>query len=134
MRNPMNLDEVMTAILTARRYRLRELIDQKFGGQQSRFVEATGINQGELSGLLKTKHFGEKKARSIELQTGMPYLYLDQILTRDNVIPIGAREPDTAEQIAATARQMSPQGQWMALGAVQQLAKQYPAAKPNEGQ
>lgn len=59
-----------------RRQRLREWIDTKHGGSQAAFVLATRINQGELSGLLKDKSFGEKKAASIEAAAGMPAGYL----------------------------------------------------------
>lgn len=66
-----------TDIVKTRRERLRELIARRFGGKQSRMVEDTGINAGELSGLLRTKHFGEKKARALEEQLGLPALWLD---------------------------------------------------------
>lgn len=73
-----------TAIVSLRRRRLQSWIDQNFGGRQSHFLEniaaRTGelANQGELSGLLSgKKSFGEKKARKLELQAGMPPLYLD---------------------------------------------------------
>lgn len=66
-----------TEIVKTRRERLRELIKKRFGGKQSRLVDDTGINAGELSGLLRTKHFGEKKARALEDQLGLPALWLD---------------------------------------------------------
>lgn len=66
-----------TDIVKTRRERLRELITKRFGGKQSRLVDDTGINAGELSGLLRTKHFGEKKARALEDQLGLPALWLD---------------------------------------------------------
>lgn len=66
-----------TDIVKTRRERLRELIKTRFGGKQSRMVDETGINAGELSGLLRTKHFGEKKARAIEDQLGLPALWMD---------------------------------------------------------
>jgi hypothetical protein len=68
-----------------RRSRLRGWIDLKCEGSQARFVEVTGINQGELSGLLKTKSFGEKKARTLEIQAGMPPMYLDAVDDDSNV-------------------------------------------------
>ena len=64
-------------IQDVRRQNLRLWIEDKYEGSQARFVDATGINQGELSGLLKTKSFGEKKARKLESQAGMPDGYLD---------------------------------------------------------
>jgi|GEM_PF-3517107 hypothetical protein len=68
-------------VVERRRRLLREWIDSRYGGVQAAFIEDTGINQGELSGLLKTKSFGEKRARSLEEKARMPPFYLDQ--TRD---------------------------------------------------
>lgn len=60
-----------------RRRRLALLIDRKYG-TQAEFVRATGENQGEVSGLLSgKKSFGEKKARKIELESGIPSGWLD---------------------------------------------------------
>jgi len=67
----MNIQEV-------RRSRLRQLIREKFNNRQADFVAATEINQGELSSLLKTKSFGEKKARKIELLVNASPGWLDQ--------------------------------------------------------
>lgn len=53
------------------RGRLAELIRLHFQGKPAKFIEATGINQGELSGLLKAKSFGAVKARNIEAQAGL---------------------------------------------------------------
>lgn len=64
-------------IIATRRARLRQVIDERFGGKQAKFVEKTGINAGELSGLLRIKHFGEKKARSLEAMLELPNLWLD---------------------------------------------------------
>lgn len=66
-----------------RRLQLRRWIEVNFGGSQSAFIASTNdgekqINQGELSGLLGTKSFGEKRARNLEKQAGMPAHYLDQ--------------------------------------------------------
>ena len=65
-----------------RRRRLRLWIDTHFGGSQAAFIGSTfdgnkQINQGELSALLGTKSFGERRARSLELQSHMPAGYLD---------------------------------------------------------
>lgn len=46
-------------------------------GKQSEFVRESGINQGELSALLKNKTFGERKARKLEQVAGMPAFWLD---------------------------------------------------------
>lgn len=65
-----------------RRAQLLLWIQSHYGGVRARFVEATEINQGELSGLLSKKSFGEKRARSLEVQAGMPPKYLER---RDQV-------------------------------------------------
>lgn len=74
------IDSPETAI---RRVMLRRWIDEQCQGLQTTFIESTGknggkeINQGELSGLLKSKSFGEKKARALEKASGMPAGYLN---------------------------------------------------------
>lgn len=65
-----------------RRKKLRAWIDANCGGAQVDFItqcanRAYEISQGELSGLLRAKSFGEKKARAIERGAGMPTGYLD---------------------------------------------------------
>lgn len=65
-------------IVAARRIRLREWIDMYYGGKQADFVRATGINQGELSGLLRHKSFREEKAANIEAVAKMPDGYLQR--------------------------------------------------------
>ncbi len=60
-----------------RRRNLRRWIERLHQGRQIDFVAATGINQGELSALLKNKAFGERKARKIEQAAGMPERWLD---------------------------------------------------------
>lgn len=66
-----------------RRRQLRRWIDTRFGGVQAEFIKSTNdgdsqINQGELSGLLGTKSFGERRARNLEKQAKMPAGYLDE--------------------------------------------------------
>jgi SOS-response transcriptional repressor LexA len=61
-----------------RRKNLAFIIDRYYGGSQALFVSQTGINQGELSALLKNKSFGEKKARKLENDVGIPLGLLDQ--------------------------------------------------------
>jgi len=65
-----------TPIVAARRTRLKDWIDDKFGGVLASFIAQTKINQGELSALLKDKSFGEKKAGKLEKQARMPAGYL----------------------------------------------------------
>ena len=52
MPSPINITEL-------RRRNLREWINRLHQGRQIDFVSATGINQGELSALLKNKPFGQ---------------------------------------------------------------------------
>lgn len=61
-----------------RRRRLRKWIADNYDGKQAKFVAAKLLNQGEISALLGTKSFGSVKARTLELQAGMPTRYLDQ--------------------------------------------------------
>ena len=82
MPSPINIAEL-------RRRNLREWINRLHQGRQIDFVSATGINQGELSALLKNKPFGERKARKIEHSAGMPALWLDT----DHSSPTSAPQP-----------------------------------------
>ena len=82
MPSPINIAEL-------RRRNLREWINRLHQGRQIDFVSATGINQGELSALLKNKPFGERKARKIEHSAGMPALWLDT----DHSQPASAPQP-----------------------------------------
>ena len=61
-----------------RRLRLAQLISERYESQAD-FVAKTGYNQGEVSALLKTKSFGEKKARRIEVDCGLPVGWLDTL-------------------------------------------------------
>lgn len=67
-----------TAAVALRRKRLKQWIDERHDGVQAAFVASAGINQGELSGLLKNKSFGEKRAASLEAAAGMPPGYLSE--------------------------------------------------------
>lgn len=71
-----------------RRANLTALIEDRFNGKQSSFVEATGANQGEISTLVSGKRtFGERKARKLEKLANLPDGWLD----RKNIgIPIQA--------------------------------------------
>lgn len=61
-----------------RRKNLESLIQEKYKNQAG-FVRETGINQGELSAILRgAKSFGEKKARKLEQDAGLPAGWLDQ--------------------------------------------------------
>lgn len=76
-------------VVANRRSQLQRWIDIHHGGSQKSLIAHTNdgkrqLNQGELSGLLKNKSFGEKKARALETQAGMPAGYLDQQSTQPN--------------------------------------------------
>ena len=58
-------------VVAARRARLQEWIDLHYKGSKASFIAATGVNQGELSGLLKRKSFGEKRAATLEATASM---------------------------------------------------------------
>lgn len=64
-------------IVSTRRKRLKQVIEDRFDGRLVDFIARTGINAGELYGLLRQKSFGEKKARALERQAGLSTGYLD---------------------------------------------------------
>jgi|GEM_PF-836973 len=78
------MGHTLDKIMAARRARLRTWIDVHHNGSQTAFVQKTGINQGELSGLLRFKTFGDGRAASLEQIADMPKGYL--------VFPLGETE------------------------------------------
>ena len=77
-----------------RRHNLRQLIADRYGDSQARFIDETGENQGEISGLLRTKSFGEKKARNLEKKVGLPVGWLDtQRQAADSEQPVEKSTP-----------------------------------------
>lgn len=79
MQGPANPVDKLVA---NRRRQLQLWIDEKYNSSQTDFIASTNdgikqLNQGELSGLLRNKSFGERKARSLELMAHMPGGYLD---------------------------------------------------------
>ena len=102
--NAQRMTDIKNPAAYNRRLQLRKWIDDRFGGVQAAFIASTNdgdkqLNQGELSGLLGQKSFGEKKARSLELQAGMPKGYLDQSL---NPYQTKVTEPSASEPIQIT--------------------------------
>jgi hypothetical protein len=85
-----------------RRQRLRQLIKDRYGDSQARFIDETGENQGEISGLLRTKSFGEKKARNLEKKVGLPAGWLDTPLQT------GAQVQPTEKAAAVPAQAPGP--------------------------
>lgn len=105
-----------TPAVATRRRRLRQWIEDRFENQAA-FAAATGINQGELSLLLKDKSFGEKKAATIEAAAGMPSGYLSGD-GRAEVVAAPAMSADylRVEQIEAEAQ----------MGAVGRVNEDFP--------
>ena len=62
-----------------RRARLTRLIHEKYGGRASRMAEASGIPQSDLSSVLSTKSFGQRRARAYEVKLGLPPMWLDSV-------------------------------------------------------
>ena len=93
-----------------RRARLRQWIDERFGGSQAAFVVAHKLNQGEISSLLKDKSFGSVKARNLETLTGMPERYLDDRALQESV-PVGvpAFPRDAPQDGYVRLQHLSPQ-------------------------
>lgn len=71
-------------VVETRRARLRRVIEERYKGVQANMVRDTGINAGELSGLMKTRFFGEKKARTLEKQLGLPDMWFDGVDASDS--------------------------------------------------
>lgn len=104
-------------IAAHRRARLRQWIDTLFEGRQADFIsDCFGneyhIAQSELSGLLKAKSFGEKKARSIEVGARMPPFWLDK-----DTLPIkfdGLPDPNTVSRHLLAEEARAPYDIWTA--------------------
>ncbi|KIA81846.1 hypothetical protein QR66_02340 [Chromobacterium piscinae] len=103
-------------IVQNRRARLRSWIGINCGDSQARFIAQTGINQGELSALLRTKSFGEKKARALEELAGMPKGWLDRqddesvITVREvgmDVPPLTLDGPDTERATVSSPEELA---------------------------
>lgn len=94
-----------------RRTQLRRWIRDRFDDKQAAFVDATGINQGELSGLLSKKSFGEKRARSLEAVAGMPDKYLEQrsgTLNTDGTYSTYNSPPQLAQELRSDESHIWP--------------------------
>lgn len=105
-----------SAIVSARRARLREWIATHFNDSKADFVRATGINQGELSGLLRNKSFGEARAANLESQAKMPAGYL--------VNPLS----DQSSQNQSQPERLDPEKLASAIAFVRQLESNYQRA------
>lgn len=98
-------------VVSYRRKRLQNWIDRHYGGVQSAFIAATGVNQGELSGLLRSKSFGEKRARRLEQQARMPNGYLDLFSATDDAVkPISSFDATTAHHVTNQRQRVQVRG------------------------
>ncbi len=80
-------------IQNVRRKNLEQLIREKYG-HQAGFIRATGINQGELSAILRgVKSFGEKKARKLEQDAGLLPGLLDRAVIGSPIEAIDDSNP-----------------------------------------
>lgn len=102
--------------VATRRRKLREWIDTHCNEKQTEFLDLCARNdynlsQSELSGLLKTKSFGEKKARAIELGSGMPTYHLDRASSAPEPPPgpLLAREPSAHQRWQWPFKQITPE-------------------------
>jgi hypothetical protein len=94
-----------------RRARLAQLIQERYEGSQAKYVDETGENQGEVSGLLRSKSFGERKARKLEAKSNLPVGWLDRLDEEPaRAAELNTIRPGPALRIVETVEQ-----QWMAL-------------------
>lgn len=111
-----------------RRRQLRKWIDSHFPNMAA-FVARHGLNQGEISGLLKTKSFGSRKARNLEEAAGMPLRYLEQT---DEGSPLGVGV--SGDNIAAgpEIRGLVPVISWVQAGAWAEICDNFQPADADE--
>ncbi len=111
-----------------RRRQLRRWVESRFGGRQSAFIAAHGLNQSEISQLMNAKSFGSVKARKLEEQCGMPLHYLEQ---RDAApsAPTKGLSP-RALALAQEFDAAGPKEQAIAESVAIQILRGNPAAKP----
>lgn len=95
-----------------RRARLAQLIEEKYEGSQAKYVDETGENQGETSALLRSKSFGERKARKIEAKANLPTGWLDTDPTLDGN-SAGQAQLQRQRPMLTVVETVEPQ--WMAL-------------------
>jgi hypothetical protein len=102
--------------VAARRERLKRWIDTRFNGSQAAFLAAalargTPINQGELSALLASKSFGERRAANLEKQAAMPPGYLADPLhdpgTRETAAELRQAVDELQVLLSLTAKAMT---------------------------
>lgn len=110
---------------------LRRLIAEYDAGSQTAFAKRIGVSASQINQWLSGhRKIGDAGARRIELAL---HLKPGHFGRTPNVLHFATAEPadSTLEQIIALARSLSPEGRYVALGALQVLAKQYPPPKAN---
>lgn len=121
-------------LVTLRRSNLKRWIADHCG-KQADFIAKTEINQGELSGLLSgKKSFGEKKARNLEEDAGMPPLYLDKNHGESHpAVAIDEhRKNRLVQQLCDIAETINDIGLKKLLPIVKDYAAMHPVRKPRQ--
>jgi len=117
----MNISDV-------RRQAFRRLIDEAYGGVARQLALACKKPEGQINDMLSSpprKSFGEKIAREIERNLGLPGLHLDQTTEAEERPPTLLRlgqptaiyKPDTIAQVVEIMRTMEANEQLEVLGA-----------------
>ncbi|TQJ94713.1 hypothetical protein [Achromobacter sp. SLBN-14] len=83
--------------MQVRRDRLRAWISAHYPNTRA-FCLEHGLNESEISQLLRTKSFGSRRARNLEAQAGMPLRYLEGVQLTAELSTTG---PSTAVKAAA---------------------------------
>lgn len=89
-------NDYMTPLIPSdhRSDRLNQWIAEHFEGVQAKFVAQFELNQGEISQLLlKKRTFGERRARKLETQAGIPQNWLDMDMPSPKEPPNASRAP-----------------------------------------
>lgn len=81
--------------MQVRRDQLRAWISTHYPSTRA-FCLAHGLNESEISQLLRTKSFGSRRARNLEEQTGMPLRYLEGIVGTAAATGAGRPAPSKA--------------------------------------
>lgn len=68
--------DAATHEIEIRRKQLKAWITARYASTRA-FCTAYGLNESEVSQLLRSKSFGSRRARNIEASAGMPYRYLE---------------------------------------------------------
>lgn len=76
-----NIDAIMAKIHTRRRLRLRQLVEERFDGNQSRMARAMGYSSSQyLNRMLHGGPLSERAAWRMEAALGLPEGWMDREL------------------------------------------------------